>query len=99
MVWSRVYMYAVLGTAAATAFFASPAKLHLKKMLEARAKENGNTGILQSSQSTESLNEGHNDLGVPDAGDKEGFDRMIKEVREDIETRQRRGAGIRHETM
>lgn len=92
-------MYAVIGTAAATAFFASPAKLQLKSMLEKRSKDAGGTSPLKKSQSTESLNEGHNNLGVPDAGDKEGFDNMIKEVREEIETRQRRGAGIRHETM
>ena len=39
--WSRVYFYAIIGTAASMAFFASPAKPMLKKKLEARAARAG----------------------------------------------------------
>ncbi|KAK0722362.1 MBOAT, membrane-bound O-acyltransferase family-domain-containing protein [Lasiosphaeria miniovina] len=35
--WARVYFYAVVGTFASMAFFASPAKPHLRRMLEQRA--------------------------------------------------------------
>lgn len=41
LAWSRVYFYAVVGTAASMAFFASPAKKTLRKMLEARAAKAG----------------------------------------------------------
>ena len=41
LAWSRVYFYAVIGTAASMAFFASPAKKTLRKMLEARAAKVG----------------------------------------------------------
>lgn len=39
--WSRVYFYAIIGTAASMAFFASPAKKFLKKKLEERAAKAG----------------------------------------------------------
>lgn len=41
LAWSRVYFYAVVGTAASMAFFASPAKKTLRKMLESRAAKAG----------------------------------------------------------
>ncbi|KAM7204026.1 MBOAT, membrane-bound O-acyltransferase family domain containing protein [Naviculisporaceae sp. PSN 640] len=41
LAWSRVYFYAVIGTAASMAFFASPAKKKLRKMLEARLAKAG----------------------------------------------------------
>lgn len=40
-VWARVYFYAVVGTAASMAFFASPAKATLKRKLEDRAARAG----------------------------------------------------------
>jgi lysophospholipid acyltransferase len=41
LVWSRVYFYAVIGTAALMVFFASPAKLYLKKEIERRNAKAG----------------------------------------------------------
>ncbi|KAK3944715.1 putative O-acyltransferase [Diplogelasinospora grovesii] len=39
--WARVYFYGIIGTLASMAFFASPAKLYLKKQIEARAAKAG----------------------------------------------------------
>ncbi|KAK0621305.1 MBOAT, membrane-bound O-acyltransferase family-domain-containing protein [Bombardia bombarda] len=39
--WSRVYFYAIIGTAASMAFFASPAKPYLRRALEQRAAKAG----------------------------------------------------------
>jgi lysophospholipid acyltransferase len=39
--WSRVYFYAIIGTAASMAFFASPARQYLKRTLEQRAAKAG----------------------------------------------------------
>lgn len=41
LAWSRVYFYAVIGTAVSMAFFASPAKKVLRKKLEERAARAG----------------------------------------------------------
>jgi lysophospholipid acyltransferase len=43
LLWSRVYFYAVIGTAALMVLFASPAKLYLKKEIE---KRNAKVGIV-----------------------------------------------------
>lgn len=55
-VWARVYFYPILGVIASSAFFASPAKGLLKKMVEER---NSKAGVdLKKSPSTESLSTG-----------------------------------------
>ena len=41
--WSRVYFFAIIGTLASMGFFASPAKLHLRRMLEQRAAKASST--------------------------------------------------------
>lgn len=61
LVWSRVYFYAVIGTALATAFFESPATSHFKKAL---TKRNG--GPLKPSASQENLAGKYPLHGLPD---------------------------------
>lgn len=41
LVWARVYFYAIVGTAAAMAFFVSPGKQFLRKRLEERQTRAG----------------------------------------------------------
>lgn len=52
-VWSRVYFYPVVGVVVASAFFASPGKVLLKKKIEERNNEAGVS--LKKTASTESL--------------------------------------------
>ncbi|KAI1151175.1 MBOAT family protein [Nemania diffusa] len=54
-VWSRVNFYGIFTTIATLAFFASPAKVHLRKMLEKKSREAG--GHLSRSTSAENLKE------------------------------------------
>ncbi len=83
LVWARVYFYAVLGTAASVAFFASPAKPWLIKRLKQR-----NQNATQPKETKE-----HPLLGMPSdpAGD---IDEAITEIRDEVETRRRRGQSI-----
>ncbi|KAI1420577.1 membrane-bound O-acyltransferase domain-containing protein 1 [Xylaria sp. FL1777] len=53
-VWSRVNFYAVFTTFGTLAFFASPAKVYLRKMLEKKSNEAG--GRLSRTISTDSVN-------------------------------------------
>ncbi|KAF2965770.1 hypothetical protein GQX73_g7794 [Xylaria multiplex] len=53
-VWSRVNFYAIFTTFATLAFFASPAKAQLRKMLEDKSRQAG--GRLSRTNSTDSLN-------------------------------------------
>jgi lysophospholipid acyltransferase len=92
LVWSRVYFYAVIGTALSTAFFASPGKVWLKRKLEKRATRAGtNVG---KSYSQESLNGQQPVLGLP----PEGLDETVNEIRMEMEARQRKGL-VRNDTM
>lgn len=96
LVWGRVYFYALIGVGAMTGLFASPAKVYLKKQVETRAaRANGGKPIVKG------RDEGHKAeqpvLGLPP--DPEGdFEEVVREIREEIEARQRRGLG-RTETM
>lgn len=54
-VWSRVNYYAIITTFSTLAFFASPAKSHLRKMLEKKSREAG--GHLSRTTSAENLKE------------------------------------------
>ena len=64
LAWSRVYFYAVVGTAASMAFFASPAKKTLRKMLEARAAKAGVvTPGLEGKQQQQQLASGNKRVG------------------------------------
>lgn len=76
LVWSRVYWYAVIGTALATAFFVSPATSHLKKTLIQR-----NGGQLERSASSENLAGTLPLHGLPDDAMAD-----LDEIRKDMET-------------
>ena len=82
-VWARVYFYAVIGVAVSMAFFASPAKPWLTKRLKQR-----NQNSLQPKEKAE-----HPLMGLPSdpAGD---IDEAVREIREEVEARRRRGASI-----
>lgn len=54
-VWSRVNFYGVISVFASLAFFASPAKGYLRKMLEKKSREAG--GHLSRSTSSDNLKE------------------------------------------
>lgn len=88
LVWSRVYFYAVIGTALTTALFASPAKAYLVKKLN---KRSGASGVqLQRSHSQESLASNEPVLGLP-ANPQQDLEEVVKEVKAEMEARQRKG--------
>lgn len=86
LVWARVYFYGVVGTALATAFFASPAKALLVKRLKKRAA--GTAGPPQSRESAASREEPI--LGLPSEPEKD-LDELMSEVKAEVEARQRKG--------
>jgi lysophospholipid acyltransferase len=81
LVWSRVYFYAIIGTALSIAFFASPAKPYLIKKLNQR------TGApsmkLQRMQSQESLAGKEPVLGLPPDPQKD-FEEVVREMKAEI---------------
>jgi lysophospholipid acyltransferase len=88
LVWSRVYFYAIIGTALSTAFFASPAKVFLIKILNERS---GNIGSkLPRTHSQESLASREPVLGLP-PNPQQDLEEVVKEVRAEMEARQRKG--------
>jgi lysophospholipid acyltransferase len=88
LVWTRVYFYAIIGTALSTAFFASPAKVRLIKMLNERS---GNVGPkLPRTRSQESLASKEPVLGLPPNPQKD-LGKVVKEVKAEMEARQRKG--------
>ncbi|PBP23862.1 MBOAT family protein, partial [Diplocarpon rosae] len=95
LVWARVYFYAVIGTAMATAFFASPAKACLTKKLNERS---GNTGSVKKTNSQESLASKEPILGLPSEPEKD-MEELVSEVKADMEARQRRGTVNRAATV
>lgn len=84
-VWSRVYFYAILGTAASMAFFASPAKAYMSRVL----KKRNQSAVPQSKPEKVRLGPL---MGLPSdpAGD---IDEAVREIREEVEARRRRGLG------
>ena len=84
LVWARVYFYAVVGTAASVAFFASPAKPWLIQQLKKRNQH--------AQQPPKEIRE-HPLLGMPSdpAGD---IDEAVHEIMEEVEARRRRGQSI-----
>ncbi|KAJ9609104.1 Lysophospholipid acyltransferase [Cladophialophora chaetospira] len=84
--WARVYFYAVIGVAASTAFFASPAKKMLIKKLDARSHPRVRKTLAEETQHPPSL-------GLPDDPGRE-IDDALDEIRAEIETRQRRGSAV-----
>lgn len=89
LVWSRVYFYAIIGTALSTAFFASPAKPYLMKMVNERSAKANNEG-LKHSISMESLGGKEPVLGLP-ADPSRDFDEAIEEAKAEIQARKRKG--------
>ncbi len=87
LVWARVYFYAVIATALATAFFASPGKAFWVKQLN---KRTGATGPLKRTHSQESLASKEPVLGLP-SEPQEDLEELVSEVRAEMEVRQRKG--------
>lgn len=84
LVWSRVYFYAVIGTAALTLFFMSPARGYLKKEIEKRNAKAGvgnKDGKLSRSASSDSLASREPVMGITPDLERE-FDEAILEIRE-----------------
>ncbi|PQE30780.1 MBOAT family protein [Rutstroemia sp. NJR-2017a WRK4] len=90
LVWARVYFYAVIGTAFSTAFFASPAKPYMMKMVSERTGKAA--GGLKRTESTESLTSKEPVYGLPGDPSKD-LDEAMSEVRAEMEARQRKGKG------
>jgi len=88
LVWTRVYFYAVIGTALATGFFASPAKAFLIKKLNKRS--GATAGKLKRTHSQESLAGREPVLGLPPDPQKE-LAEIVQEVKAEMEARQRKG--------
>jgi lysophospholipid acyltransferase len=84
LVWARVYFYAIIGTALATAFFASPAKAYLIKQLNKRSGASGPK--LSRTKSQESLASNQPVLGLPPNPERD-FQEMVNEVKAEIEMR------------
>jgi len=95
LVWARVYFYGAIGTALATAFFASPAKTFLIKKLNQRA----GTPTLKRSASYDELSNREPVLGLP-AEPQEDLGELLSEVRAEIEARQRKEkVGVEKKTL
>ena len=86
LVWSRVYFYAVLGAAAAMAFFASPAKAWLNKKLQMRNKRN-------MEKEVEGDGRGQPLMGLP-SDPEEDVQEAVREIRQEVETRRKRGSVV-----
>ncbi|KAL7627132.1 Lysophospholipid acyltransferase [Parahypoxylon ruwenzoriense] len=88
LAWRRVYFYAIITTGASMAFFASPAKAHLRRLLDKRTQEAGVR--LKRSTSTESLSGARGQepvLGLS-ADPGRDIDEAIQEIREEVEKAQ-----------
>lgn len=83
LVWSRVYYYAVIGAAAAMAFFASPAKPWLNRRLQAR-----NKGAMSKRQGEV---RGDPLMGLP-SDPAEDVQEAVREVQKEVEVHRRRGS-------
>ena len=89
LVWSRVYFYAIVGTALSMAFFASPAKPFLIKKLNARQ---GTIGAkLQRKKSLETIAGKEPVLGLPPNPSRD-LEEMMQEAKAEYEARQKRGS-------
>lgn len=86
LVWARVYFYAVIGTALATAFFASPAKAFLAKKINERAGTSGPQ--LKRVHSAESLAQREPVLGLPPDPEAD-MEEIRGEIQREVELRRR----------
>lgn len=102
LVWSRVYFYAVIGTAASMAFFASPAKQWLIRQLNARQEG----AKLQRQQQQRLPQKAHNLLpqdqkvedpilggGLPSDPGKE-LDDAVREIKAEVGVMGKKGASV-----
>ncbi|KAI1412979.1 MBOAT family protein [Hypoxylon sp. FL1857] len=82
--WSRVYFYAIATTGASMAFFASPAKAHLRRMLDQRTRAAGVKMV--RSASTDSLTgKGQEPVLGLSSDPGRDIDEAIRELREEVE--------------
>lgn len=107
--WARVYFYAIIGTAASMAFFASPAKGYLKRTLEERAaragvvkRDDGGRGRGEGREGEEYRNTSTDSareplLGISSDPQRE-LDEAINDIKGEIEEK-RRLAGIEAESV
>lgn len=95
LVWSRVYFYCIIGTAAMTAFFASPARAFLKKRIDERsAKATNSLGMKKGwNVSQDSLAGQEPLLGLP-ADPNKDFEEAVEEIKEEMQARRRRGEKV-----
>ncbi|KAL9048269.1 MAG: hypothetical protein Q9206_006131, partial [Seirophora lacunosa] len=97
LVWSRVYFYAVIGTAASMAFFASPAKSWLIRQQNARQKDV--KWMQQQRQQQQASSPGpkleHPIMGggLPSDPGKV-LDDAVREINEEVEVRKKRGLSV-----
>jgi len=92
-VWSRVYFYGLVGTAICFAFLYSPGRPWLAAQLKKRNGENTKPAMQRmESHDSNRMPEGGT-LGLPDDPEKE-LQEMVREVREEIERRRRRGSNV-----
>ncbi|KAJ9150732.1 MBOAT-domain-containing protein [Pleurostoma richardsiae] len=82
IVWARVYFYAIVGVAASIAFFSSPAKAALRKMLEERNFRAG-AAKLKRSISTDSLSGQAPVLGLS-ADPQRDLDEAMEEFKAEV---------------
>jgi lysophospholipid acyltransferase len=100
-VWARVYFYGLVGVGFMTAFFASPARSYLKRQIDIRNSKAGVSakgGARAHSKSKEELEREREPVLGLSADPEAEFDEVVREVRAEIEARQRKGLG-RTETM
>ncbi|KAL8756848.1 MAG: hypothetical protein Q9199_002658 [Rusavskia elegans] len=109
LVWSRVYFYTVLGTAASMVFFASPAKQWLIKQLNTRRSRTAKMDQHQEQQAQQqqqqqqqprqplsresTIEEPIMGGGLPSDPGKE-FDDVVQEIMEEVEARRQRGLSV-----
>lgn len=98
-VWARVYFYCVVGVAASSAFFASPAKAMMKQKIEERSNKAG--VAMKRSASTESLATGGSRDSEPLVGPGLSSDvnrelgQMVDEARQTWQEREKKGKGLK----
>lgn len=102
LVWSRVYFYAVLGTAASMALFASPAKPYLIRKLHARNRSavpqprRASAGTDDDKERDGHVSD-HPLMGLP-SDPAQDVEEVIQEIREEVEARRRKGAAVKMPT-
>ena len=93
-VWARVYFYAIIGTAAMMAFFASPAKSWLVQQLKARNQDQEAKTVPKGSSTSSPMKEKNSQLlGLPNHPGRD-VDEVVKEIREEVQARRRRGMSV-----